>query len=154
MDDPFSNLLRPEERERLERLLLSRLKERKADLEQLLAKLNSHWTYEDGFYRFYHGSWKVYGLQTETERAGRLIRELLPERKLNLDFENIIREGTGKEFQMQHNQDWARHTRPILEAFCHAKFMVEMAVCYADLPAPPQPMPSGWAVLLYLYDLR
>ncbi|MEY2429900.1 MAG: hypothetical protein QOJ40_2785 [Verrucomicrobiota bacterium] len=25
---------------------------------------------------------------------------------------------------------------------------------YADWPKPPQPMPSGWAALLYLYDLR
>lgn len=82
------------------------------------------------------------------------LRVLLPERKLNLSFEDIIRDGTGKEFQMEHNRDWPRHTRPILEAFCHAKFMVEMAVRYADLPEPPQPMPSGWAALLYLYDLR
>jgi hypothetical protein len=41
-----------------------------------------------------------------------------------------------------------------LEAFCHAKFMIEMAVRYADVPKPPHPMPSGWAALLYLYDLR
>jgi hypothetical protein len=47
-----------------------------------------------------------------------------------------------------------RHTRPILEAFTHAKSMIEMAVRYADLPAPPAPLPSGWAALLYLYDLR
>lgn len=154
MGELFSRLVRPAERDRLERLLLGRLKARKAELEQLVAKLNSHWTYEDGFYRYYHQSWKVYGLQAETERAVHALRELLPERKLNLDFEDIIRDGTGKEFQMEHNRDWTRHTRPILEAFCHAKFMVEMAVRYADLPEPPQPMPSGWAGLLYLYDLR
>ena len=67
-------------------------------------------------------------------------------------FEDILKEGIGKEFD--HAQDWSPHTRPILEAFSHAKFMVEMAVRYADLPQPPQPMPSGWAALLYLYDLR
>jgi hypothetical protein len=154
MDELFSRLLRPEERARLERLLLSRLKERKTELEQLLAKLGSHWTHEDGFYRYYHQSFKVYGVQAETERAVRVLRDLLPERKLNVAFENIIHDGTGKEFQMEHNRDWARHTRPLLEAFCHAKFMIEMAVRYADLPEPPQPMPSGWAALLYLYDLR
>ena len=33
-------------------------------------------------------------------------------------------------------------------------FMVEMAGRYADLPKPPQPMPSGWAAPLYLCDLR
>lgn len=154
LEGAWSRLLRPEEQTRLERLLLSRLKARKTDLEQLLAKLTSHWTYEDGFYRYYHQSFKVYGLQTETERAVGVLRELLPERKLNLAFEEIIRDGTGKEFQMEHNRNWSQHTRPILEGFCHAKFMVEMAVRYADLPAPQQPMSSGWAALLYLYDLR
>ena len=42
----------------------------------------------------------------------------------------------------------------MLEAFVHAKFMVGMAVRYAELPLPPATMPSGWAALLYLYDLR
>jgi hypothetical protein len=43
---------------------------------------------------------------------------------------------------------------PMLETFAHAKFMVEMAVRYADLPDTPATIPSGWAALLYLYDLR
>ena len=83
-----------------------------------------------------------------------VLRDLLPERKLNIAFERIIREGTGKEFDLEHNKDWDRYTRPMLEAFAHAKFMVEMAVRYADLREPPQPMPNGYAALLYLYDLR
>ena len=154
MDELFARLFHPEEREQLEQLMLSRLKARKAELEQLLARLNSYRTYEDGFYRYYNQSFKVYGPQTETERAVRVLRDLLPERKLNLAFEDILRNGTGKEFKPEHNKDWPRHTGPILEAFCHAKFMVEMAVRYADLPEPPRPMPSGGAALLYLYDLR
>ena len=149
-----SRIIPEEERARLVALLLDRVKERKADLEKMLHEMSGHWGYEDAFYRFYHGSFKVYGAQTTTERAVALLRELLPERKLNLTFEQIIRDGTGKEFDFEHNRDWDRHTRPMLEAFAHAKFMIEMAVRYADLPEPPQPMPSGWAALLYLYDLR
>jgi putative ABC transport system permease protein len=74
--------------------------------------------------------------------------------KFNLKFKfvPIIRKITDVHFDQ--NVDWDRHTRPMLEAFCHAKFMIEMAVKYADLPTPPQPMPSGWAAFLYLYDLR
>jgi tRNA(fMet)-specific endonuclease VapC len=41
-----------------------------------------------------------------------------------------------------------------LEAFFHARFFLEMAVRYADLAAPPQPLPSGYAALLYLFGLR
>jgi len=116
--------------------------------------LTGHWSYEDGFYRFYHQSWKVYALQQMTGRAVQALQELLPERKLNLAFEEIIRDGTGKEFQMEHNRQWPKHTRPILEALCHAKFMLEMAVRYADLSNSPKPLPSGYAALLYLFDLR
>jgi len=148
----MSRRLPLEEHLRLEALLLERLKQHKIETEEMLKVMSGHWTYEDHFYRYYHGSWKVYRVQATTEEAVKLLRRLLPERELNLTFEDILREGTGKKFQ--DNADWDRETRPLLEAFCHAKFMVEMAVRYADMPRPPQPMPSGWAALLYLYDLR
>jgi hypothetical protein len=150
----LSRRLKPEERNRLELLLLQRLKERKSVLEHMLQEMSGHWTYEDHFYRYYHGSFKVYAVQTTTENAVKILRDLLPERKLNMAFERIIGGGTGKEFELEHNQDWDRHTRPMLEAFAHAKFMVEMAVRYANLKKPPQPMPNGYAALLYLFDLR
>ena len=146
--------LSPAERSRLEGVLLGRIKQHKAELEQMLGTMRGHWTYEDYFYRYYHGSFKVYHAQKTTEQAVKLLRELLPERELNFSFLQIIREGTGKEFKLEHNENWDRHTRPMLEAFAHVKFMVEMAVRYADLAEPPQPMPSGYAAFLYLYDLR
>lgn len=149
-----SRIIPEAERARLEAALLDRVKQRKADLEKMLEEMSSHWGYEDSFYRFYHGSFKVYRVQATTGRATKLLSELLPECKLNLSFEEIIHDGTGKEFQMAHNADWDCQTRPMLEAFCHAKFMIEMAVRYADLEKPPQPMPSGYAALLYLFGLR
>ncbi len=154
LEEVFSRLLEPEAKERLTRLLLERLKDRRPQLEQMLKEMSGHWTYEDHFYRYYHGSFRVYRVQDTTERAVRLLRGLLPERKLNASFERIICEGTGKQFELGHNKEWDRHTRPMLEAFSHAKFMIEMAVRYAGAPAPPVPLPSGWAALLYLYDLR
>jgi hypothetical protein len=153
-EELLARLPKPAERDRLTRLLLQRLKERKAELANMLEGMSGRWGYEEAFYRYYHGSFKVYGVQDTTAKAVKLLQELLPERQLNRAFENIIREGTGKEFEIEHNAEWDRHTRPMLEAFTHAKFMVEMAVRYADLPEPPMPMPSGWAALLYLYDLR
>ena len=76
----MSRYLKPEEQKRLERLLLERLKQRKAVLEELWEELNGHWGYEDGFYRFYHGSFKVYRVQSLTEKAVKFLRVLLPER--------------------------------------------------------------------------
>jgi len=46
-------------------------------------------------------------------------------------------------------------TRPILEAFFHARDFLEMAVRYGRrLDAPPRVLPSGWAALLELHGLR
>ena len=52
----------------------------------LWEELNGHWGYEDGFYRFYHGSFKVYRVQAMTDKAVNFLRELLPERELNESF--------------------------------------------------------------------
>jgi hypothetical protein len=42
-----------------------------------------------------------------------------------------------------------------LEAFFHARYVLEMAVKYGDdLDEPTNLLPSGWAGLLYLYNLR
>jgi len=46
------------------------------------------------------------------------------------------------------------NAHPIVEAFFHARFMLEMAVRYSDLDTPPQTLRSGWAALLYLFKLR
>lgn len=144
----------PHEREFLERDLLSAIKNRRDDLVQLFDKVSGHWSYEDPVYRFYHQSFKVFALQETIRKIVAELQGLLPGRGLNPWFLEIVEAGTGHHFDMSCNDDWLRHTRPILEAFFHARFMLEMAVRYADLEEPPQMLPSGWAALLYLYDLR
>jgi hypothetical protein len=72
---------------------------------------------------------------------------------LNPWFLQIVREGTGKTFTMEDNARWTEATRPILEAFFHARYFVDMAVRHAGLAAPPLSLPSGYAALLYLYGL-
>jgi hypothetical protein len=50
---------------------------------------------------------------------------------------------------------WLETTRPIVEAFFHARYFLEMAVRYGKkLKMPPAMLPSGWAAFLYLYNLR
>jgi hypothetical protein len=66
----------------------------------------------------------------------------------------IVEQGTGKSFKRADNAHWPTVTRPILEAFFHAKFFLEMAIRYAALHDPPTPLPSGYAAVLYLYGLR
>lgn len=138
----------------LETELVSNLKARRARLEEALARATDHWGFEDPVYRFYHQSFKVYGLQSQTKAIVRDLGELLPGQPLNPWFLEIIRQGTGKRFTPEDNSRWIEVTRPILEAFFHARFFLEMGVRYANMEEPPSPLPSGYAALLYLFGLR
>ncbi|GEM_PF-1399940 len=134
--------------------LLKSVNRQRPQLKALLAEMSDRWGYEERLYRFYHPSFKVYSLQNSTRRIVNALRDLAPHLKLNAWFERIIAEGTGRKFRNPSTDDWPGHTRPVLEAFFHARAMLEMAVRYADLPEPPEPMPSGWAALLCLYNLH
>jgi hypothetical protein len=142
------------EREAAEAALVAKLRERKAALSDLLATNSDHWGYEDPIYRFYHQSFKVYHLQEQTKSIVAALKDLAPDRPLNPWFLEIVTQGIGHRFTAEHNSRWTAMTRPIVEAFLHARFFLEMAARYGDLDAPPRPLPSGYAALLYLYGLR
>ncbi len=82
------------------------------------------------------------------------LQGLSPKCELNAWFTEIVALGTHKTFKVEDNADWTAVTRPILEAFFHARFFLEMALRYAELEEPPISLPSGYAALLYLYGLR
>lgn len=135
--------------------LLVNIKQRLPELEELLKRVSDHWGFEDGFYRFYHQSFKVYGLQMQTVKICEALASVSPGKGMNAWFCRILDEGTGREFVPEANQNWLAHTRPILEAFFHARAMLELAVKYGrELVHAPAMMPSGWAALLYLYNMR
>jgi len=149
-----------EQRLQYQHILLGAIKANLAKLEQMLARMNDPWCYEDELYRFYHQSFKVYALQSCTVEATRLFEEIgkaaeIERFRLNPYYRRIIQEGTGIIFEQDHNRIWSQITRPILEAFMHAKYFVEMLLKYGrNLDQPPQPMPSGWAAVLHLYNIR
>jgi hypothetical protein len=141
----------------LNEALLSNIKKRLPELEELLKSVNADHCYDDMIYRFYHQSLKVYWVQDVTEKIVKILKELAPEgvKKFNGMFEEIFKEGTGKKFSSKHNENWMTHTRPLLEAFFHAKYMLEMAVKYGkELKKAPTNLPSGWAAILELYRMR
>lgn len=139
-----------------EKTLFANIKAQLPDLDALREKMNGHWQYEDMVYRYYHGSFKVFRSQDLTLEMVAALRDLLPEVRLNDTFEAIVTSGTGKDFTLEDNSRWDAATRPILEAFFHAKYFVEMICRYGHaLDAPPETnLPSGWASVLYLYGLR
>jgi hypothetical protein len=135
--------------------LFSNLKDSLPALKKLLEECRSHWGYEDPIYRLYHQSFKVYGLQDTTTRIVTALQALAPARRMHPWFLQIVADGTGKHFELEHNRRWLEVTRPIVEAFFHARYFLEMAVRYGtELKAPPRTLPSGWAAFLHLYELR
>jgi len=144
-------------------ILLRNIKDNLFDLEELLEKI-SGLAYEDRIYRFYHHSFKVYWLQELTEEMVKILRKLSPHtekgdkykyRPFCEDFETIYLEGSGWEHKLHHNLKWGKVTRSIVEAFLHSKYFIEMAVKYGkELNEAPNILPSGWAALLELYNIR
>jgi hypothetical protein len=141
---------RPEAKE-----LLASLKTHLASLETVLSDCEGDWGAADVVYRFYHQSFKIYHAQETTVRIVHALQEVAPQLQLNRWFKQIVNEGTGKSFVMADNRHWLEVTRPILEAYFHARHFLEMAIRSAqELNDPPSVMPSSWASVLYLYGLR
>ena len=127
----------------------------KSDLHALEEILERTARAEDLVYRFYHQSFKVYRIQSLTELMVAKFQALAPHLPLNKTFMEIVREGTGRQFTMSDNENWNSITRPMLEAFFHARYFLEMACKYGkELESAPEILPSGWAAVLYLYNLR
>jgi len=136
--------------------LLSALKANLQELRSVIATVDDSWVGVDLVYRFWHQSLKVYALQTYTERMAKELRRLTPEGgTLHPWFESIVSEGTGHRFELSHNDDWLLRARPIVEAFWHARHMLHLAAeCAESLTSPPTILPSEWATLLELYQIR
>ena len=141
-----------DERDALETTLRTNLREKSQEIQELWNSVNDHWGYEDAIYRFYSQSFKVYSLQKTTIRIVELLQSLVPDRELHPWFTKIVQEGTDKQFTMADNARWLEATRPIVEAFQHARYFLEMACRYHEA-REEQPSPSGWAALLNLYQL-
>jgi hypothetical protein len=100
--------------------LFSNLKAALPKLQALLDKYKGDWEYEDGVYRFYHQSYKVYDLQVGTTSITEALQALAPERELDEWYRQIVSDGTGNKFAQDHNSRWLAETRPIVEASFHA----------------------------------
>jgi len=148
-------LHRMENRQKLSDKLLTNIKRNRTEIEKFLGNLRK--CEEDFVYRFYHQSFKVFNTTPEIEQAKKLFEKLAPDSfSLNRWFCEIIDEALSKDFDIEKtNQIWLEETRPILEAFWHSKYFLEQMLIAADeLKESPQLLPSSWAAVLYLYNLR
>ena len=135
--------------------LLDRIKANLPEIESLYRIFSGY--EEDYVYRFYHQSFKVFGAIEEIKKAKDLFEKIAPDGiTLNQWYSRIADEAIGKSFDWEKtNPKWLDETRPILEAFWHSKYFLEQMLHFGtELQASPQLLPSGWAAVLYLYNLR
>ena len=134
--------------------LLDSIKKNISEIKHLLDSVSSHWSYEDPIYRYFHGSYKSYRIQDSTLSMVDLFKGIynVP---LNERFMNIVKNGTNKRWKESDNKNWEKINRPMLEAYFHARFFLEMMYKYGKrFKNAPELLPSGWAALLYLYNMR
>lgn len=136
-----------------DRDLLARLKTALPTLREATAT-GRH--FDDGIYRFYHQSHKVFGLQTVTKKITEALQSVDPDRPLNDWYLQIVADGLGKRFSWtETNQNWLAETRPIVEAYFHAMHMLQCVIECAETMETVSPMLEwNWATVLYLYQQR
>jgi len=146
-------------REEKHRRFFQQIKEHLDEAKKLQADLDDDWGVADMFYRFYHCSFKTYRSQELTQRLVNFFEKIAgDEWELNHWFREIVKAGTGHDFDLSHNSDWLKHTRPQIEAMLHAKLFLDLIVKHGDKltdrDEPPQLLDSGWAAVLYLFNER
>jgi hypothetical protein len=131
-----------------------------------LADHASGMVYEDRMYRFYHASLKVFWMQDEIEDTMKLFKKLSPSRPYSFDkwFLQIIEDAKSQGlFKREYNKDFPSHARPVVEAYLHCKYFLEMLAESTKLKEDPMVsckegrifgIPSGYAAILELYNLR
>ncbi len=138
---------------RTEKALLDAMKTKQTEIDLLLQE--AIYAEEYCFYRFYHSSFKVFFIQSWTEKAVTLLQSFSPEATFCPEFQSIIEQGTGRKFKQADNRQWSQSIRPLLEAFTHSRYFLKMASKYGQtIDEPPETMPYGWAALRHLYQIH
>ena len=135
-----------------ERTLRSNLVAQAEELAALLEKTNGIVGYEDAVYRFYSQSFKVFAVQSLTIEIVDMLQSLLPEREFHPFFRQIIQAGTGKAFSPDDNRRWVEAASPILQAFLHARYFLEMGTRFGP-PKEGAFLDSAWMAIRFLYQI-
>lgn len=135
--------------------IIDDLHNNKTEIMDLYRKVSDEWSYDDGLYRYYHQSFKVFQLQSLTVAMKDLFEKIvLTKLGLNMLYYEIFYKGTGFSFDLSFNDNWHKHAGPIVEAFLHSKFFLEMIVKTLEVTTVPSILPSHLAAVLELYNSR
>ncbi|HEX4947082.1 MAG TPA: hypothetical protein VFZ34_10475 [Blastocatellia bacterium] len=89
-----------------DQILLANIKAHLPELTALWEGCNSHWGYEDPIYRFYHHSFKVYWIQSLTQKTIEILKTIAPEGQgFCTEFQELCEVGAaGKQFESHVTQ--------------------------------------------------
>lgn len=138
-------------------VLCERICERRAELDALAAEVadGSRFDPVEMIYRFWHQSFKVFYLQSHTVRIDEMFKELCPPgAELSPWFRELIDEGTGLVFDLSMNDTWSRSVRPIVDAFLHARFLLDRVREVTMEDATARIISYPYATVLELFSLR
>ena len=105
MEDEFERYLGAPDTRSEAKELFGNIKSSLTELEKLLEENSGMWGYEDPLYRFYHQSYKVYNFQQITLKIVEKLQSLAPGREMDEWFMQIVREGTGRVFKDEDNEN-------------------------------------------------
>ena len=96
-------------------------------------------------------------MQPLVRRARDLFAKISPDgAPLHPWFAAVCESALDHEFDSgRTNDNWLGETRPLLESFWHCKYFLEQMLRYGrELETAPQMLPSGWAAIMCLYNMR
>jgi hypothetical protein len=95
--------------------------------------------------------------QEPIKEAFELIKEIGGENDPpHFEYALLVKAGTENDFAGDRtNANWDAETKPILEAFWHTKYFINMMAKYGkELETVEMPLQPGMAAVLYLFELR
>jgi len=138
-------ILCEEEQSRLRLALRGSLYPHAAELREVWEGINRR-RFDNGMYRFYSGSSRVFDLQETTGKIAEVLRRIAPEGRAFCDpFQQILDAGTDRESTLADHDHWLERV---------ARYFLELALkCEGGWRTAPWQAPIGWAALLSLYGL-
>lgn len=114
---------------------------------------------EDCVYRFWHQSFKVSYAKGITRDVTDVLVEAALESGADLHpwYREIVDAQAKFAFDVSMNAEWSKHTRPVIDAFLHATWI--LGAVLRTLSRPPKSVVRGilsydWATILCVFQLR
>jgi hypothetical protein len=116
------------------------------DARNLMVRKQSYY-----YNRYYSRSWNIYSSLKYTLDAAVLLDSLIPTLALKPEYATLVNRVIGKRFIPEVNLRWEEETKPILEAYSHTIYMLNL-VLTVDLDVSEESLGYGISILYPMYE--